>query len=229
MTLGIIGLGLNRQFSNNNEDKPNVKEQTKKEVVDGITKVTDTNYSYEYTDDNEMSRLISFKIGNKDIKDTLEDYILIDSVNKYDDIIIVKTSVYATSGSDTYGLIVYDYDGNKLYQDNKGENVDIIGFMVFNSYEYNNSTKVLKIKYILDCNIMGDDDDRCFDYYNTIYDVVNIEDTNCSDIEEFKTTKSSKTYELKLNNKSFSEPSLIASTNMIDDDNYNKEFNLCKK
>ena len=179
---------------------------------------------YDYSYGDYHSQVIEeFTINGKDISKYLPDWSQNRYYDKQDDFVIVTYQNEGTCGPDTYGLYIFDYDANLIYEAKDRENE--LDTLVYNFYRYSKEDKTLIIDYNMRC---GSDCNICEKlFYEDPTDHSKGKAT-CNTINKFRNVNRYEKYQMKyLGNGKFSKEELIDSIKLRDGSYYKEIFDPC--
>lgn len=164
----------------------------------------------------------SLEVGNKKIdlskRSCFYDDATLDLYNKF----LTVTLHDAVNTNDD--LLVYDYNGNLLFDDAALEDEMYEKEEEFDSYIYKFKVDNTKINYSInyrDCTNLWNGEYCLYDESRVIL--------SCDDVKKYaESFEDNKNYEITFNGNRFSEPKLISTTKFIDSDFYDDVLKECK-
>lgn len=179
-------------------------------------------YEYSY-DDYHSQEIEEFTINGKDISKYLPDWSQNRYFDKQDDFVIVTYQNEGTCGFDTYGLYIFDYDANLIYEaKERGNELDSL---FYNYYRYSKEDKTLRLGYHLRCDL---DCNLCEKLFYEDLDDHSKGKATCNTINKFRNVNSYEEYKMKyLGNGKFSKEEVVDSEKIANSTYYKEMFDPC--
>ena len=216
----VISDKMDNTSSNPTDNNGTIIENNSMNVINGNKEVT---YDYEKeSEDDEFYILKSLTVNGIDVsKYVSSEYYNSINIDKQNDFVIINYSNGGTCGFDEWDLLIFDYNGQLLYQDKEYEN-NLDKLVYDGIYSYSDNSLV--INYHLSCDM------DCNTCSKLLYENgTDGKEASCTTINNYKTINSKAKYKLTyLGNGKFSSEEVVENTSIVNDDLYSSVFNKCK-